>query len=161
MGDRTTVTLTVLTCHYEQVKDIFKGVREPNAYNTDEVELMNSVSVTWLQFEEVNYGNLPHLDKLTSLGIAFSIEWEEGYEYSEGEQKVYFTEEGEEVYKNYDASNLKINYQELRNILSLTSNPLADLEARVAVMTDLLRPINWENQEEYGKRYRARQLIGA
>ena len=161
MGDRTRVILTVLTCHYEQVKDIFEGYWKCDKYNTDEVELLNSVSVTWLQFDEVNYGELPHLDKLTSLGIAYSSEWEEGSEYPEGGQKVYFTKEGEEVHKNYDASNLNIKYQELRNILSLTSNPLADLEARVAVMTDLLRPINWENQEEYGKRYRARQLIGA
>jgi hypothetical protein len=160
MSDRTSVSLTFLAVHYDQVVSFYEADWRPYdiARNGQEYK---GVSLSHLYFEDVNYGTLPYLDKLSDLGIAYSTSWDQGDEYDSGTDKALFNKDGELIEVSYDDGHLRLDHYVLKGILKLTTGQLAEIKARVNQMDKLIEQIPWETQEEYGKRYRALKLIGA
>lgn len=157
MSDYAHVILTVLPVHEEQVLGI-AGIDEYTPYysNKDNGELVD------LYFEEVNYGELPFLYALMEQGIPYTSSWSSGDEFGEGEQTLRFTPEGVAIVKNLYKTDkyTHINYLEkLCKEYSDNSELGVALRKYVAGQRDTLEILPWKNQVEYGKRYRALQLI--
>lgn len=148
MGDRTTIFLTLLT---SQVKEA-EGLLDYLHQRCYEKCIDNT---TAFEFEGVNYGNLEGLAALEEAGIAYESTWEAGHEYDAGTTSVRFTPEGEMVKKTIYVSDLSIPISDL---MRLINQPEAIFEL-IKNSNDELQVLPWDNQEEYGKRYRARQLI--
>jgi hypothetical protein len=130
MGDRTYVYLYVPAELFEQAKEIaIKHDGEPNEEN-----ILND-EVHYMGFEEVNYGELCCIKELQSAGIPYNMDWDEGSEYEEGVQYCRFTETGDLTLKTVSGSDYYIHPSVLGKV------------------------IEEHNSVEYGKIYRARQLI--
>lgn len=146
MGDRTTVELTVLTAQSEAAQALFDG--EPD-------ETGPSQLLTVFTFYEVNYGELHFLPDLTAAGIAFDSYWGEGSEYGAGQKVCRFTAEGtldlRELYDDY--------YNPDLNELMRHINDPVKLKEIIESHHKKVTPLPWDNQEQYGKLYRAAQLI--
>lgn len=148
MGDRTTVVLTLLT---SQVKEA-EGLLDYLHQRCSEMCIDNT---TAFEFGEVNYGSLKGLVALAEAGIAYESAWGAGYEYEAGTTSVRFTSEGEMVKKTiYDREfSIPITY-----LMHLINQPETLFEL-INNRNEEVQVLPWDNQEEYGKRYRARQLI--
>lgn len=147
MGDRTNVTLIVLTSQAAEAQQFF---------NEDiEEESNEETGLTAFMFEEVNYGELRFLPKLIEHGIAYNSEWEKGEEYDDGFESCRFTPIGEvetkEVY--YNDRNPDIN-----DLMGMLDNPLA-IRKYLLNHHERITTLPWDRQEEYGKLYRTRKLI--
>lgn len=146
MGDRTTVTLSFLESQQDEALKHFSFVAdeawcdEPFAYH---------------RFEEVNYGTLDFLDKLKASGIAYESEWDRGSEYGPGVKSVRFTPDGDVVEKEVYNSECSIDVHDLMALL----NKPEELKDLITSTHQAVSVLPWENQEEYGKLYRAKQLI--
>ena len=152
MGDRTHVTLTVLTEHVIHAKAMLEPQDgEPSEEYDDGV-------TTVLCFEEVNYGTLEALGQFQAAGIPYSSQWGSGGDYTEGEEHLRFTAEGTAVSttssKDWPYDTL-VRLKEASRDCS-TFDEMAQLldQAIEAQCTP-----GWENQEENAKRYLAVQLI--
>lgn len=146
MGDRTSVTLTVLTSQAEEAAKHFD--EENNDYYTTEDK-------THYEFYEVNYGTLSFLDKLQNNGIAYDSHWQAGSEYGSGANTCRFTPEGDSVVKDICDSYERLCIYDLMEKLN-------DYEALKKLITDRHDEIfilPWDNQEEYGKIFKLKQLI--
>lgn len=150
MGDRCCVTLTVLSEHAQRTAEIF---------GNDASETSVGDQLTIYTFEEVNYGNLEFLDRLTAAGIAWNSYWCGGDEYGPGTKYLRFTEHGEAV-------ELETYYEALGHIEALTLSDILDRatsvdQVRLAVAEYFAKqnPLPWTDQLEFGKRYLASQLI--
>lgn len=148
MGDRTYVTLSVLSAHKEQVTALSE-----DTYNSD----WEQPTKHYFVFGEVNYGELDFLDKLQDAGIAYDSEWEAGSEYGSGGEHCRFTAEGEIVLKEIYDSEINPN---LTQLISLIDQPEA-LRNFILHHKEQITTLPWDNQEEYGKLYRTKQLIAA
>lgn len=146
MGDRTSVMLTVLTSQLNETEKLFSY--EPS-------ELYRGDLLTEYLFYDVNYGNLEFLPAIQNHGIAYTSRWESGSEYGPGEETCRFTPEGNlliqtigDEYKNPCLKSLMkaINSHEM-------------LKQIIMRHYEEVTALPWDNQEEYGKIYRARQLI--
>jgi len=148
MGDRTTVTLSFLESQQDEALKHFDSksydawLDEPLAY---------------YQFEEVNYGELDFLDKLKAAGIAYESEWDQGIDYGSGVQSVRFTADGEVIEKTVFNNECSIDVHDLMVLLD-KPDKLKDL---ITSTHEAVSVLSWENQEQYGKLYRARQLISS
>mgnify|MGYP005827851263 CR=1 FL=1 len=154
MGDRTTVTLTVLKKHAPQAKNFFPDEAE----ELDRQFITNdepAVEFTDFTFYEVNYGELDFLDDLTKAGIPYTSEWESGYSYSAGEQHSRFTETGGHVLKEFNELD---HYFALSDLLKHIDTPDV-IKELILEKKDELEVLPWFNQAEYAKRYLAKQLI--
>lgn len=146
MGDRTTVTLSFLESQEKKALQHFDYEAseawwdEPFAYH---------------RFEEVNYGRLDFLDKLKAAGIAYESEWDRGSEYGPGIKSVRFTADGEVIQKEIYNSECSIDVHDLMALL----NKPEELKGLITSTHEAVSVLPWENQEEYGKLYRAKQLI--
>lgn len=79
MSDNTSVSLVVLKDHFEQHKSLF------NSADTFEVSHVDDVlSLIYLQFNDVNYGNLEIENELQDLRIPYDKDWDAGDEYPAG-----------------------------------------------------------------------------
>ena len=151
MGDRSTVTLTVLTSHKKQVEEIIRDFSEsPEAEDHKD-------ACTVFTFEEVNYGSLDFLDVLISKGIAYTSEWSNGCEYGSGAENTRFTSDGEAIIKTIYDSDLSIPIDTLMGII----NQPEELVELIKNSNEEVQVLPWDNQEEYGKRYKVRRLINA
>ena len=145
MGDRTIVTLTVLLSQSELVESIA-------------VEVDNELADDPLQhyyFYEVNYGELDFLPKLQELGIAYDSAWESGSDYGPGTSSCRFTPEGEAVLKKLEESDRNPDI----NSLMLLLDDYQKLKGYIQDHANKQMLLSWNNQEEYGKLYRTKQLI--
>lgn len=149
MGDRTSVTLYVLTAQKDEALELI------GEESSEEGEVGIDSGQYYFSFEQVNYGNLLCLAKLREHGIAYESAWEAGDEYGPGTEYLRFTPDGEAVEitvydsdQNPDLHKLLAhinNYDELREvIISHKKN---------------ITPLPWDNQVEYGKIYRMTQLV--
>lgn len=147
MGDRTTVTLTVLESQANQAETVFEF-----SYNSD-YNVSNDLHC--FEFCDINYGDLPFLDALQNQGIAFSSDWGGGDEYGPGSETCRFTESGEAIRKSIsdEYRNPPIN-----KLLKLIDQPDA-LRAFILNHHEEISVANWDNQEKYGKLYLTKQLI--
>ena len=149
MGDRTTVTLTVL----KSQKDEAITIGLADGYEPDHVSESNHLA--HIAYYEVNYGELTFLPQLTAAGIAFDSDWDHGGDYSAGTEFSRFTSEGE--IKEFSYSNDMYN-PNLGTCMGLIGDP----EKLVQYILDhhnKVTPLPWDNQEAFGKIYRTKQLL--
>ena len=146
MGDRTTVTLSVLESQKNEAQEYFEF--EDNCHWFDE-------PLAYYQFEEVNYGTLDFLDKLKAAGIAYESQWDRGSEYGAGVKSVRFTADGEVIQKEIYDSEIGINPALLMEVIDEPEK----LRQLIISHHEEVSTLSWENQEQYGKIYRAKQLI--
>lgn len=146
MGDRTTVTLSVLKEQAEEAKKHF----DYGADNESEAG-----KLIHFEFYEVNYGTLGFLKQLTAAGIAYDSEWGHGSEYGPGCEYCRFTAEGEAIIKelyNSDAN------PEIDLLVPVLDDP-EKLRQTILDHIESREVLPWDNQIEYGKIYRIAQLI--
>ena len=146
MGDRTTVTLTVLNAQAAKAEVLFE-------FGADEEQ--SNAAVTSFIFNEVNYGTLDFLPALLAAGIAYDSEWERGNEYGRGTEYGRFTPEGKLALVTVDDENRN---PDLDALLKRINEPHT-LRTYILVHAKAVTSLPWDNQEEYGKLYQARQLI--
>ena len=146
MGDRTTVTLTVPHDFADIVEEIDgANEREPSTEG----------GLIYLTYYEVNYGELRFLKKLKEQGIPYDSAWCDGDEYGSGTKSLRFTPEGEAIeLELYDAD----ANPEMHTLIGLIDDPVA-LRQYILDHQASRQVLPWDNQVEYGKIYRARQLI--
>lgn len=118
--------------------------------------------VVQIEFDEINYGRLPFQDELTEAGIPFNLEHGSGCEYQAGFYIVRFTEDGLlRICEGFDDAGL--NEAAVKGIVN--NSDLSDAEKITELKVFLDRDDflhcepHWDNQVEYGKRYRANRLI--
>ena len=153
MGDRTYVCLYVPAELFEQAKEIaIKHDGEPIEEDTlnDEVHYMG--------FEEVNYGELGCIKELQSAGIPYDMYWDKGSEYGEGVEYCRFTENGDLTLKDIYENDSYIHPSVLEKVIK-EHNSLDAVKDFLKRHTEAVNPPSWDNQVEYGKMYRAKQLI--
>ena len=144
MGDRTTVTLTVP----RDFADLVEKLDEAN-----EREPSTEGNLTYLTYYEVNYGELHFLKKLKEQGIPYDSAWCDGDEYGSGTKSLRFTPEGETIEMElYDT------HPDMHALVALIDDPVA-LRQYILNHQASRQVLPWDNQVEYGKIYRARQLI--
>jgi hypothetical protein len=148
MGDRTTVTLTVLEEQAIEAANLFK-----NFGQLDEEYVQDNLKS--FVFLEVNYGNLPFLHKLINAGIAFDSEWNNGGNYCAGIHFVRFDSEGL-IHSN------EVTDESYNPDLDELVKRIDDYDELKKYILDHKRnviPLPWDNQVEYGKIHRALMLI--
>jgi hypothetical protein len=149
MGDRTSVTLTVLADRAAEA--LFLIGEEPD-YNHGEGK-----GFAVFEFSEVNYGNLQNLDKLKAHGIAFDSDWDSGSEYGPGTHWCRFTRDGS-VREN------EISNEYKNPPLEELMRRLDDTDALIGYITAYhldVTPPAWDHQNEFGAIYRTKNLISS
>lgn len=146
MGDRTQVVLLVLLEHADVVRAIYK--------NEFEESWLGDTLATFT-FQEINYGTLHDLIKLQEMGIPYNSVWSAGDDYDEGGEYLRFTPEGDICYKELYVSD---ENPPLNKLLELLDSP-EKLREFILTFKEKVSILPWDNQEEYGKIYRAKQLI--
>jgi len=150
MGDRTCVTLTVLKEQALHATALFDGWEPEHA-----VEHEGLLPLMYFTFYEVNYGDLPFLDALQEAGIAFDSDWDHGSEYGSGCDFCRFRPDG--TVQRFDYSDEYKN-PDLQRMMGLLDEPEA-LKAYILDHHSKVTPQPWDHQIEYGKLYKAYQLI--
>ena len=145
MGDRTWVEIVVLNETLPLVEEILP----------DDAEINTSLEFSSFYFDEVNNGCIEEQDQLTDLGIPYNYEWGMGDNDDPGSKYIRFTPEGELQHIEYYDDELNLP---LEKLLELAPTP-KELAEYVQQHSDDKTPLPWDNQVEYGKIYRARQLI--
>ena len=146
MGDRVSVTLTVLTSHAKQTENICSSSQDWKE---------TSGEFTYLTFYEVNYGELDFLYALEEAGISYTSEWDQGGDFAAGNKTLRFDTEGNAIIKEVYDKYANPDIDELIKLLN-------DHEALKQFITDHyneVTPLPWNNQEHNAKIYRARRLI--
>lgn len=151
MGDRTHVTLSVLRAQVTDVEAIL-GENLGDSFDAPGSDLV------YFMFEEVNYGELPFLPELIEAGIAYESSWESGADFSAGTEHCRFTETGELQQLQVFVASVNPSLVDLLTLLD-GPDPLEEIRGYLLQHKARVTPLPWENQVEYGKRYRARELI--
>lgn len=147
--DPSTVTLTVLASQAELVETLISPGYE-------DFEISEDSHLTALVFHEVGYGELPFLGKLQAAGIAYDSSWSAGSEYTPGTKYLRFTPEGTVISREIYDDQVNPNLDEL---LKRIDKP-AELKAYLLAHADHVSVEELlEEQIEFGKRYRATNLI--
>ena len=145
MGDRTSVTIQLP----KECLETAIGCLPSFDYKT---EIGDSIL---LEFSEVNYGELEEFKELIALGIPCDYWWDRGSTYGSGCKYIRFTSEGElQLVAYYDED----RNPNLNMLLNLLDRP-EELIKYIKEHKEKLTPLPWDNQVEYGKIYRARQLL--
>ena len=145
MGDSTWVEILVLNKSAPLVKEIL----------IDADEINEGTSFTSFYFYEVNGGCVEEQDQLTEMGIPYNYYWGRGDNYNPGSKYIRFTPEGELQHIEYYEND---SNPPLEKLLELVSKP-KELAKCVQQFADDITPLPWDNQVEYGKIFRTRQLI--
>lgn len=144
MGDRTYVSLTVLTAQADAARELFDD--GANEESTDG-------NLTVFGFEEVNYGNLECESDLTEAGIAWDKTWSAGGDYAAGREHVRYQPDGTvqhlEIYEDAEGP-------DLGELLKRCDDP-AELVRYIRQYKADITPLPWEGQIEAGKMYTANQ----
>lgn len=158
MGDRTTVTLSVPKARIEEVcKIVGFELGEEEAWGEGDYT-EGPKGILNVILEEVNYGNVPNLDKLVQAGIPYISRWEAGGSYTAGQAWAMYSPEG--VLLTGECTDEEQN-PDLYRVKSLSEDLPDDHPLRVFLAefeAKFIEP-SWEGQEEYSRLYRATQLI--
>jgi hypothetical protein len=147
MGDRTTVYLDVLVSQADAAKKLF-------IYGPSD-EYSNGDQFIEFEFTEINNGTLDFLDELQEAGIAYDSSWSPGHEYGAGTTFCRFTADGQAIkFDRYDSE----AHPDLSCLMTRIDDPKA-LREFILEHHNNVTPLPWDNQEEYGKLYRTKQLI--
>ena len=150
MGDRTTVYLTVPASMKERAEAQFGSYTPIDENAADVLEGFHRFT-----FDEVNYGELPFLENLTSEGIPYDSDWCQGGEYGEGMESCRFIAAGGVVIKTVYACDANPSMQQL---IARIDHPDM-LRQFILEHQAHQKSLPWDNQEEYSKLYRMIQLI--
>jgi hypothetical protein len=153
VGDRTSVTLTVLTSQKAEAEKICMAA----GYEADHMSQEMDGSLTYFSFYEVNYGDLQCLNALTDAGIAHDSNWDNGSEFTAGCEFMRFTSNGET--KGFSYSDEYFN-PDLSRCMGLIDKP-DELRAFILDHHDKVTALPWDHQEEFGKIYRTKNLISS
>lgn len=150
MGDYTTIHLTILRKDAHLIEDlIFENCGEEDGFNADSLLIQ-------YRFDGVNYGDLPFLPTLLSMGIPYDSDWGRGYEYEEGTESLRFDLEGKPIEKRIYAAYAVIQVSAL---LPFIDSP-TELRNLILTRKEELSVLPWDDQEANAKLYRMRSLIG-
>lgn len=147
MSESTWVEIVILKESLDQVKEIFSDF-----YILEITEDENFAS---LYFHEINDGYIEEQDELTLQGIPYNYEWGMGYEFDGGYKYIRFTPEGEVVHIEYYVTEVNPPLEGLSELLDTPKELVGYIRNFIKERT----PLPWDNQVEYGKIYRARQLL--
>ena len=150
MGDRTTVTLTVLKQHQKEAIDLIDS--EQGQPSVIDIQDDKTVSLT---YEEVNYGTIENLPALVRAGIPYSFEWGSGGSYCEGEEHLRFNADGTIVLTSFDKEWPANTICECIDAIKGHADPVAALQE----LLDSKQEPSWENQLEHSNMARAINLI--
>lgn len=145
MGDRTNVTLTILTTHVNAAEKIIDDYKQK--YNCD--------LTTEYEFTEINYGTLEFIDSLIEAGIPFISRWADGDEYGSGKSICRFDDKGEiQLIETHDAD----KNPDIAMLMAIIDKPI---ELRQYIVNHSINVTNlpWDNQETNSKIYLTKQLI--
>ena len=148
MSDRSYVTLQILAVHKEQAEKLFDGENAEEEYSQDDLHCFG--------FSEMQGGNLDFLAELVKVGIPYDNIWDAGIEYGSGATYCRFTAEGEIVIKTI--FDIELN-PDIDTLLAVIDDPLA-LRQSILDHQEKISVLSWDNQEEYSKRFKTKQLIG-
>lgn len=154
MGDRTSVTLTVPLEYSAEVRKLYADEELD-----DSNESKDLISFT---FQDVNYGELPELDKLKELGIAFDSEWQKGGDFDSGSKHLRFDIHGVPIEAELTPFSHYIYADDIGKILKGAGSMVFKLTAISQIYTiyaDQQKNLSWANQVEFGKLYRVNKLI--
>ena len=146
MGDRTEVYLSIPHELRGQAEIIIGDA-------TDEYWQEGTLAV--LGYMQVDYGELPNLEYLKEAGIPYDSCWQAGGNFGAGKEACRFTPEGECIMRTIYDADLNPNISHLNTLLN-TPDILINYLKKFIENTTILP---WDNQVEYGKRYKMRQLI--
>lgn len=153
MGDRTWVNLYVPSELADEARKIIEK-RDGKPTEDCDGDAVDG-SIHCFGFSEVNYGELDCLDDLQAAGIAYDSSWDDGGDYTSGTQSCRFTKDGEAVVKTlYDNSLGMDAHTLLANIENHDK-----LKELILAHIEEISVLPWDNQVDYGKTYRVRQLI--
>lgn len=161
MGDRTYVSLYIPTELVEQAMPI---IEEVAGLPCDEGDRHDQV--TFLGFDECNYGTLGCEEELIAAGIPYTKRWDAGCEYTAGREHVRFTSEGELARFDVYDENRGVPLDELEKALERAEegDPVFEALAALGRVERLVArhkadtvPLPWDNQAEYGRRYLERK----
>jgi hypothetical protein len=147
MGDRTSVTLAVLHEHAEEVEEIADTYQPVSAYSEG--------SRVCFDFDEVNYGELPFLRTLEERGIAYDSDWSPGDDYVSGTRYCRYSEDGLLQTKEVQSTERNPDLQKLLDRI----DDWPALRKFILEHKEQVSEPGWDNQLEYGKRYKARMLL--
>ena len=146
MRDRTTVRLMVLNS---------QSVEAQKHFTFEDIDSYVDDTTTESEFDAVNYGNIPFLEDLKTAGIAYDSSWSSGDEFGPGTESLRFNDKGEPFTRTlYDDG---VNPY-LPKLMELIDKP-DELRAHLIKHSEDVADRPWDNQEEYGKIYLAKQLI--
>lgn len=137
MGDRTTVTLTVLKEHQQEAIDLI----EDEQGKPSEIVQADDETV-YLIYEEVNYATIENLPLLVRAGIPYSVEWGSGGSYSEGQEHLRFNADGTTELTTFDKDWPANTICECMDAIKDQPDPMAALQA----LLDSKQEPSWENQ---------------
>lgn len=150
MGDRTTVTLEVLTEHKERAEALFSCTSSEDWQSTEGV-------TNYYYFYEVNYGELDFLPKLEANGIPYSSSWDSGGEYTAGTKSCRFDADGNIIIKEiYDNEVNPSN----TGLLRLIDDP-EKLREFILEHAEKIKVLPWTDQAANSGFYMACRLIDA
>lgn len=148
MGDRVTVQLSLLIVHADAAREMFPY--EPESENNDG-ELVD------FEFSEVNYGDLGVESALQQAGIPYDKHWQQGGGFERGTEYARFTETGDiKVFSVYEI----VENPDLSSLMALIDKP-DKLRAFIVAHHNKVTPLSWDDQEEFARRFHARQLIAS
>ena len=149
MGDRTTVTLTVLKEHAEEAQLHFDG------WEAEYIDNDASHRFQRFTFYEVNYGTLPFLAELMEAGIPFDSDWDHGGDYGPGTHYSRYNDDGgiQEIELSNEYRNPDIN-----ELMKLIGDPQA-LIGKIVSHHMAVTPLPWDNQLENSKLFKTKKLI--
>lgn len=148
MGNRYFVELTVLSEHENTVQAALEkelGICGQGAYP------LSNGTLACFELEEVRTGNLRCLSDFDNQGIPYEV-------YSSDENYYCtsrFTADGERQAISVALSEMNPDLSTCKNLLN-TPDALVDY---IKNHIDSVTPLPWDNQEEYGKKYRVTQLL--
>ena len=145
MGNRTWVEIVVLTESLPQVKEFLD----------EEAQISEGPQLASFCFDKVNNGCVEAQDELTEAGIPYNYQWGMGDRFEGGMKYIRFTSEG--VLVCIECVDSEIN-PPIEKLLELVDTPL-ELANYVQQYSDDKTPLPWDNQVEYGKRFRMLQLL--
>lgn len=149
MGDRTHVQLRVPAEMADQARKIFERI--DGRCQSESIEATFHV----FGFDEVNYGELGCRDELQRNAIPYDMVWGAGGDYGSGTEYCRFTEDGEiEVTPIYD-SDLNLGLA----LLMQHIDDYTKLKELIVATYDNICTLPWDNQVEYSKNYKIKQLI--
>lgn len=150
MGNRYFVELTVLSEHKSTVQAALE--KELNTCDPNySLESISNGTLTYFQLDEISDGDIQCLFDLDKQGIPYEVYSSEGDIFLTSR----FTADGERQVISVAISAMNLDLTTCKNLLN-TSDALVDY---IKNHIDSVTPLPWDNQEEYGKKYRVTQLL--